>query len=70
MNIRNRSTVFFYVSIREGGRNDRNDRNRDRTPAIPKAANRRVRPKKAEPAPEMEAPQAEAVQETAPQTEE
>lgn len=55
---------------REGGRNDRNDRNRDRTPAIPKAANRRVRPKKAEPAPEMEAPQAEAVQETAPQTEE
>ena len=33
---------------REGGRNDRNDRNRDRTPAIPKAANRRVRPKKAE----------------------
>lgn len=55
---------------REGGRNDRNDRNRDRTPAIPKAANRRVRPKKADPAPEMEAPQAEAVQETAPQTEE
>ncbi len=55
---------------REGGRNDRNDRNRDRTPAIPKAANRRVRPKKAEPAPEMEAPQAEAVQETTPQTEE
>lgn len=55
---------------REGGRNDRNDRNRDRTPAIPKAANRRVRPKKDEPAPEMEAPQAEAVQETAPQTEE
>lgn len=39
---------------REGGRNERRDRNnnRDRGPAIPKAANTRIRPVKVAPAPE------------------
>ena len=52
---------------REGDRRDRGSR--DNGPVIPKAQDRRVRAKKVEPAPEVEALQAEEAVEAAPQAE-